>query len=406
MTVSRLCLLTETFYPVVGGGETQALSLARGLASRGAEVTVITRRSSRGLARTERVESIPVVRVPPSGESHVKKWGLLVTVIPSLLNRIARTDVVLVCGYRILGIPAMAIARWGGRPCILKADSLGEMSGEYFRAGLAKIGLSPSSYVVRRLVALRNGLLMKADRFIAISSEIECELVAAGVPRGAIRVIPNGVDTARFRPPTLSQRTTLRARLRLDEPARQVVIFTGRLVSYKGLPLLLRAWRVLCKKHPAALLLLVGSGGLDMHDCEEELRLYVRQHRLHDCVRFTGEVRNVEDYLQASDVFVLPTENEAFGLSLVEAMACDLAVVGTSTGGLVDVLAHGRDGLMIDPGCEDELVRALDVLLSDEPLRSRLGRTAAETACRRYSQAAVLDAYEGILSEVGRDSEA
>ena len=132
MMPRKICILTETFHPVIGGGETQARALAEGLAARGAKAFVLTRRSSRGLDSNEQLGNISVRRLPPAGASHLNKWALSVTALPALLRLRERFDVVLVSGFRVLGMPALLACRMLGKACVLKADSLGEMSGEYF----------------------------------------------------------------------------------------------------------------------------------------------------------------------------------------------------------------------------------------------------------------------------------
>jgi glycosyltransferase involved in cell wall biosynthesis len=108
-----------------------------------------------------------------------------------------------------------------------------------------------------------------------------------------------------------------------------IVSYTGRLVSYKGLPLLLRVAQEMQQENRKVGFVLIGSGGLDVHNCEAALKEYVTANRLELVVHFAGEVPNVHEYLQASDVFVLPTEDDAFPLALIEAMACGLPVVST-----------------------------------------------------------------------------
>ena len=106
-------------------------------------------------------------------------------------------------------------------------------------------------------------------------------------------------------------------------------------------------------------------------------------------VRFTGSVDNVADYLQASDLFVFPTENDAFPCALVEAMACGLPVVTTPVGAIPTIVEHERQGLMVRPGDADELAAALVRLLADDELAARLGRTAWETVQERDSAESV-----------------
>lgn len=401
----RVCILLETYHPEVGGGEAQGRLLARSLADRGAEVTVLTRRSRADLPRRERVDGIPVRRLPPAGRGRYRKWGLLATAFPYLLRARNRLDVLIVAGFRISGLPAVAATKLLGRPCVLKADSNGEMSGAYFRAGLESVGLSPGSPPVRAFMALRDRVLRRAEAFVAISSQIEHELLASGVDPAVIHRIPNCVDVERFRPASPSERARARRGLSLEAGA-PVVVYTGRLVSYKGLPVLVRAWPEVLREVPGATLLLVGEGGSDMHDCEAELRAWVARSDLPGGrVRFVGAVHDVVPYLHAADAFAFPTEEEAFGISLVEAMACGLPCVTTTVGGVGDIVTEEKDALVVAPGDRQDLAGALHRVLTDVELAERLGREARRTAVARFGRDAVTDRYVSLLRQLaGREA--
>ena len=104
-----ICLLTETYHPVVGGGETQARTLAQELVARGWRVGILTRRSDKRSPKRERVGGVEVSRVFPTGSQHLNKWALMVTTLPALIRSRRQYDLLLVSGFRILGIPAMLI---------------------------------------------------------------------------------------------------------------------------------------------------------------------------------------------------------------------------------------------------------------------------------------------------------
>src|SRR5215217_8354774 len=82
-----ICLLTETYYPVVGGGETQARVLAEDLVANGFPVTVVTRRSSSTLAKVERIGGVLVCRTSPVGGGQLKRWIMVFACVPVLLSR-------------------------------------------------------------------------------------------------------------------------------------------------------------------------------------------------------------------------------------------------------------------------------------------------------------------------------
>jgi glycosyltransferase involved in cell wall biosynthesis len=179
-------------------------------------------------------------------------------------------------------------------------------------------------------------------------------------------------------------------------------VFTGRLVRSKGLPTLLRAWRQVIAQRPDALLLLVGAGGLDMHNCEAELRDYVREHGLESSVRFAGAVNNVHEYLQASDLFVFPSEREAFGISVIEAMASGLPVVSTAVDGIRDVIRPGIDATVVPPRDEAALAAALARVLALDETIVAMAAAGRARALAEFSSDSVVEAYRAMLAALVR----
>jgi glycosyltransferase involved in cell wall biosynthesis len=392
----RVLVIAETFHPVLGGGETQSRLLCEQLARRGHRITVVTRRSDGGMKRSDRLGALQIVRVGPGGPGGFKRWTMLGPVMVRLVRRRRDYDVVLVLGFRALGL-ALMVLRPLGKPAILKAESNGEMSGAFFDARLARIGLPRGWLPVRLLVAARNRVLSRATAFVAISTPIRDEFLAAGARHDRVALIPNAVDTDLFRPPDVDERRTLRRELGLTT-GEFVVIYTGRLVRYKGLPLLLRTWARVAQGRLGLRLLLIGTGGQDMDNCEAELRAFVRDHRLESTVTFTGGVDDVHAYLQASDAFVFPTENEAFGISLIEAMACGLPCIATAVGGVNDIVTDGRDGLLVPAGDSGALEGALRRVLDDGEMRACVGAAARRTVVDRYGVEGVVAEYEALLA--------
>jgi glycosyltransferase involved in cell wall biosynthesis len=388
-------MLAETFYPELGGGESQARLLAERLAERGHDVMVVTRRSDVSLARRDRLGSIRIARVGPAGHGGAKRWPMLLTAGTALLRRHREFDILLVLGFRTLGIAAVPLGALG-KPVVFKAESNGEMSGAFFGPRLGTVGLTLDSPPVRLLIGARNRLLRRADAFVAISSAIQAEMEQAGVSPPRIERIPNAVDTEVFSVPGSEAKQLLRSRLGFGT-GDLIVSYSGRLVRYKGLPGLLRVWSRIAQDVAGARLVLVGAGGQDIHNCEADLRNYVRENGLAERVVFTGGVQNVPDFLQISDCFVFPTENEAFGIALIEAMACGLAVVASSTGGIPDIVTDGVDGLLVPPGDEPALERAVRAVLSDPAAAKRMGDAARRTVQERFSIPSVVDSYELLL---------
>ena len=121
----RVCLLTETFFPVVGGGETHARLLASHLNSLGMVTFILTRRSDPKLARFESVKGIPTYRVPPARFGRFAKYAMIPFVVIELARKREMYEVILVCGFRVLGAPAVLAAKLLGKVCVLRAEAEG-----------------------------------------------------------------------------------------------------------------------------------------------------------------------------------------------------------------------------------------------------------------------------------------
>jgi glycosyltransferase involved in cell wall biosynthesis len=387
----RVCILVESYYPRVGGTPSQARLLAADLVAAGHGVVVVTRQWDAEHPARETVNGAEVIRVGPVGRGASKKWGMLLRVLPVLL-RIPGVDLIFCPGLRVLGAAAVLAAGLRRIPCVLRPVSCGEMSGAFFADGLKRTGLGVSAWPVRLGLGGRNAILRRADAFVAISADIADELTLYRVPAGKIARIPNGVDEAVYHPASPSEKTARRAELGIGAGER-LVVYTGRLVTYKGLPGLLKVWARVAPDFPGSRLALVGGGGNDMANCENELRAYALGAGLETRVLFTGDVPTVVPWLQAADWFVFPTQNEAFGISLIEAMACGLPVCSTDVGGVKDIVADGVNSLVFKAGDEAGLEAALRRMMGDPALAARLGLGALETVRARYTRSRVAGLY-------------
>ncbi len=399
VAIPAVCTLLESYVPVVGGMETQALNMVSSLRDLGVKQLVVTRRSDPGLSREEMIDGVPVYRVGPTGKSSRYRWLFMLTCIPKMIRLRREYDVIFVPGFRVLGIAAVLLAKLLRKKCVFKAECIGELSGEFFTGGLESVKLKRSQGLVKWGIGLRNKLLVKADAFISMYSEMSTELLEHGVDPGKMEVIPQSVHVERYTPATAEEKAALRETLGLPVD-HKIAVYTGRIVSYKGVPVLLRVWQELRQTHPDVTLVICGSGGVDIYACEEEMHQFVADNDLGDVVRFAGAVTNVDEYLKASDLFVLPTENDAFPLCLLEAMACALPIVTTPVGGLKDVIQNDRNGLVMTPGSEVELKACLVKILDDDEWGRRLGAAAYADAQAKYTRQSVGKRYVALLTRV------
>jgi glycosyltransferase involved in cell wall biosynthesis len=389
----RVCFVTESFYPAMDGSATQIRVLGRELARRGHEVSIITRRLSEAHARRERLDGYAVIRVGPTGLAPINKYLMLPAMIRTIIRTRRNFDVIVVSDFKVLGPISVMISRLIGKRCLLRAASCGEMDGSY--AYMYDERPRPlRRMIITLLVKPRNVVIRAADRFLSISSAITRELVDNYVDPNKIIEFGNGIDLQRFRPVTVDGKSELRRQLNL--PSGHVYIYTGRLARGKGLQTLLEAWNVFARSQANVHLLLVGScQGFSM-DCEKELRDYVCAHKLVDSVHFTGEVHDVERYLQASDVFVFPTESEALGNAAIEAVACGLPCIGSNVGGVPDVIYHNVNGLLVPVGDVDAIIEGLIALHDQRDLLDRFSAESRRIALRNFN----LDTKTSVLEEL------
>lgn len=390
--IPRICLLTNSFYPMIGGGETHALQLCREYLRKGGQIFVVTRRIRADLQKREVVDGLPIYRLPPSGCRRFGKYLMTFPTLAELIKRQKEYDLLYVCGLRIAGIPAMLASRILGKPCVLRAESLGELSGDFiWKSPDERIRRTRMRPLLEWGIQARNHLLLGASAFISISSPIAEEFESMGVPGSKNRRIHNGINMEALQSRTLS-RSVLRSRLELPQDAI-IFAYSGKLNKGKGLERLLAVWERFSKMYPRAHLVLIGAGGLQYLSCEEALRGFVVQHQLQNSVTFTGFRTNVGEYLCSADFFVFPSENEAFGLSLAEAMACGLPCLASRTGGIPDIVEDGKNGRLVDPYDESAWLQAMTDLIRRPEYARELGRQGQRTILEKFSISTVTDEH-------------
>ena len=149
------------------------------------------------------------------------------------------------------------------------------------------------------------------------------------------------------------------------------------------------------RRHLAARLLLVGDGP----DVPEAQRL-ARTLGVADDVEFLGEQEQVVPLLSVSDVFLLPSAQESFGLAALEAMSCEVPVVASRVGGLPEVVEHGVSGFLHAPEDLDGMAASALKLLTDPALHRRMAAAARDTAFEQYCDSRIVPIYEAYYREV------
>jgi glycosyltransferase involved in cell wall biosynthesis len=203
-------------------------------------------------------------------------------------------------------------------------------------------------------------------------------------------VIPNGVDTMRFRF-NAQNRFDLRSRLGVKE--NEVLLGTvGSYYPVKGHRFLIDAMQKLVVFDRSLKLVMAGQGPL-----EEELRQQVNEKGLEANVQIVGYVEEIPGFLSALDIFVMPSLSEGQPLSLLEAAANGRCVVATNVGGIPEVVVNRENGVLVPPGDVDALADALASLLGDPVMRQRLSDNAVKTVEKNWAIQRTADRYLVLL---------
>lgn len=375
----RICMVCPQFAPTIGGAEQQAEDLARELQRRGSDVFVLTQ-SLPGAARWEDLRGLEVFRAI-AGLRFGFVFGLayLASTLRFLWRKRRDYDLIHCHTLYLHTVAAVLVARACGKKVLVKVACTRDYGD------LAVLGRMAGA-------SLLLAVLRRADLFVAISSEVAAELRGAGVPESRIRLVPNFVDVDHYRP--AAEKGRLRRELLLPEGVA-IVLFAGRLTPQKGLPHLLEAWSRLAARRRGALLVLLGDGS-----AAADLKAAGSRLGIAASVRFAGATDNVRDYLQAADLFVLPSLSEGMPNALLQAMACGLPCVATNIGGARDMISDGSDGLLVEPGDAAALGGAIARLLTDGALAVALGTRARATAESRYARARVVPEYSALYREL------
>jgi glycosyltransferase involved in cell wall biosynthesis len=179
-----------------------------------------------------------------------------------------------------------------------------------------------------------------------------------------------------------------------------VFLFVGFLSHRKGVDVLLEAFGRARRTVPGCELWLAGSAPDSEREYARQLRRLVAARGMGEAVRFLGHRDDVAALLQAADVFVLASRNEALPLSIIEAMAAARPVVATRVGSVEDLVRDGREGLVVPAGDAAALAAAMERLAGDGALRRRMGAAGASRAARRFSREALVGKALRILDNV------
>jgi glycosyltransferase involved in cell wall biosynthesis len=344
-----------------GGQEIRILTEAQGMLERGHQVTLLcpieANIFSAARKRHINVVDLPIGRKKPGGVLALRAW--LKSQPVDIINTHSSTD---------SWLAALAAATLKNPPPLIRT--------RHISASISKN-------------ASTRWLYCRATRHIVTTGEaLRRQLIDAnGFDPARITSVPTGIDLSRFVPGD-----RWRARAQLGLPLDTTVIgIVATLRDWKGHRYLIDAFARMAASN--ALLLIIGDGP-QLPKLKEQINALAISEK----ILMPGNQEDVAAWLQAMDVFVLPSyANEGVPQALLQAMACGLPVITTPVGSILEAVTQEETGLIVEPQQAEPLRFAIERLLRDQALRTRLGEAAHRKALESFGIGAMLDNMERVF---------
>lgn len=231
--------------------------------------------------------------------------------------------------------------------------------------------------------------IQQSDGVTTVSESLKADTLRELGVSSDIRVIYNFIDCASYR-----RRAAAPLRARLAPGNERIVIHVSNFRPVKRVAAVIDVFARIRQQRPAKLLM-VGDGP-DLGEATHRARAL---NVAHD-VEFLGEQEQVVPLLSASDVFLLPSSQESFGLAALEAIACEVPVVASHVGGLPEVIEHGVTGFLHAPDDLDGMAESALKLLADENLHRRVAEAGRRMAHDRFCDGKIVPVYEAYYQEI------
>ncbi|MDK2781480.1 MAG: hypothetical protein PWR13_508 [Archaeoglobi archaeon] len=373
----RVALVSDWYYPKIGGVASHMHELAIRLKERSHDVAVVTNERQIGKEEELKERGIELIKVPgflAPGLDVNLSYSLKSSM--DLVEFLEGVDVVHSHhAFTPLALKALDAGRKLRVAAILTTHSI---SFAYDSTFWKLLGFS---------IPIFRYYLDRAHRIIAVSRAAKAFI--EHFTSSPISVIPNGVNTEKFFPAKDKEELKEKFGIKGD-----VVLYVGRMSYRKGAHVLLNAFSSI----QDATLVMVGTG-----EMLPFLRAQAKMLGIEKRVIFTGYVdeERLSEIYRMADIFVLPSiTSEAFGVVLLEAMASGVPVIASDTGGIREILAESGAGLLVTPENELELRKAIKKLLKSPNLRERYAERGRELAERKYSWEVIVPRIEELYKEI------
>jgi glycosyltransferase involved in cell wall biosynthesis len=403
----HVAMVIQRFRPDFSGHGVQVEELCKALAHRGVTASIVTTaprdelvgEEERDGYRVQRLRGAVPARLPAFLAGRLRSPVFAARTLKTLWGWRGRFDLIHVHALTDALYPAWLVARRFHVPIVFEMTLVGNDDPIAIRD-------SPNL-----LSGLRSWIFRRCDGYVAISPALASRYHEAGLARERVRVIPQGVDLARFRP--VADRPAARRMFDLP-PGAPVLAFVGSLIERKGIDVLLAAWSLVHSALPQTHLLLVGRDefpddpGARRH-LERALAALDPAAAAH--LHRTGVRDDTERALRAADLFLFPSRREGFGSAIIEAMACGLPCIVAELPGISDFIfaaparawpssAGEADGIVVPQEDPKAIAQATIALLSGPDRAAAIGKAARARVEARFGFDSITQAYLEFYAEL------
>lgn len=245
------------------------------------------------------------------------------------------------------------------------------------------VGLEPN------FLPLVNFSIEKSDAVTAVSRFLKEKTITQYEIIKEIEVIPNFIDSELYKPnPNCEYRDHIAPK------GERILIHTSNFRPVKRVPDVIKIFEKVNKEIPSKLILI--GDGPDRFECEQ----LTRQLNISDKVKFLGKQEAIGDILNASDLFLLPSQSESFGLAALEAMSCGLPVIASSAGGIPELIKHNECGFISEIGDIERMAKYAVDLLTNDKKYELFSRNARKRAVEKFDKSIVIPMYENLYHKV------
>ena len=406
--MKRIAIISDHASPLAqagqadsGGQNIYVKNIALALAGKGVHVDIFTRKDSPALPRViSMAPRVNVIHLKAGAERFIEKETLLPHMgeftdsMQTYLKTSPPYDLIH-ANFFMSGLVARRIKQWTGCPFCITFHALGR---------IRRLHQKEEDRFPDERFEIEDEIIHSADGIIAeCPQDREDLLMHYSADPAKIIIIPCGVDIREMHP---VRKENARNLLHIGKEEK-IILHLGRLVRRKGVETIIRALPHLKKNHGIRVKFLVVGGppfGKDLYESNEiqALERVAGEAGVLADVEFRGMAKRKETrlYYSSADIFISTPWYEPFGITVIEAMACKTAVIGSNVGGLKYSIEHGKSGLLIPPKDPEALARAIAFLFENEGFRNECATTGRTRVLKQFTWNSVGNSLLGYFKNI------